>query len=237
MSAEYRSRSNLLPSSKENAGKTAVMVPFLASSSEKPKPTRNHSSQAARMKDAQQQFRPVNEEQASLQQSNPQQTQYNINPQVGYGRMGAYGGGYPVGLGYGYGYGMMNPYTMGPLYFIQNITYFMMSIGHMFDLVGVSSQALLETLRAFMALLKQIEMKIRTSQFRRWLQRKSKKSKILRFIFVLFSMALSIQLSKWMKVLLIKYLASWISSSSTTTSIIDNKGAAPTPLSQIELKN
>lgn len=243
---DYRGRSNILSSpssSKENLERSVVSsaVPFISSSSanERPRqPTvsvrgRPPTSKPVNM-EVQQQYRQASEDSSQCHQSTHQQQQlgsYNqgvIGSGAGYGRPdSSYASGYrfagnPMTMGYGYGYGMMNPYAMGPLYFIQNINYFVMSIGHFFDLIGMSSHALLETLRSFIALLKQLEMKIRTSEFRRWLQRKSRKSRLLRFLFVIASTALSIQISKWMKVLILKYVATslgWVTSPSSSSSI------------------
>lgn len=125
---------------------------------------------------------------------------------------GAYpmtGLGYTPNMAYGYGYGMMNPYyhsTMDPLYFIHQINYYILSIGRFFDLIGIGSQAFLEILQSFLTLLKSLEMKLRTSSFRHWLQRKSKRSKLLRFCFVMISMMISFHLSRWIKYYLQSFL-------------------------------
>jgi hypothetical protein len=126
-------------------------------------------------------------------------------------------GGTPMNYGYGMygmgpygGYGMNSLYS-GPMMYIQSFNYFIMSIGHFFDLIGVSSHALIEGIYAIGKMLKDLEMKIRTSEFRRWLQQKSKKSKLLRFLFILSSMAIAVQLSKLLKFLIAKYLSSYIS--------------------------
>jgi hypothetical protein len=113
-------------------------------------------------------------------------------------------------MGYGYGmYGMgmgMYGYGMGPLHFIQNINHFVMSIGYFFDLLGVGCHALVEGYYALVEILKKIEKKIRTSEFRRWIQMKSKQSKLLRFIFIFSSMAIAVQVTKLFKLLIVNYL-------------------------------
>jgi hypothetical protein len=129
-------------------------------------------------------------------------------------RMMSFQQGYASPNGYsGYSGNMMsmNPMMMmgghGPFQLIHNINYFIYSIGHLFDFVGYASYGLLETCKSLLNLLKRLEMKIRSSEFRRWLQKKSRKSAMLRFLFLLCSVALSFQLSNLIKHFLLKYIS------------------------------
>jgi len=121
---------------------------------------------------------------------------------MGYGGYGGYGGmgmGMGMGMGYGgmggmgyYGGGMMNPMMgilSGPLSLIYSINYLIGSLGQIMELLGMNSQALLQTYRtAYDAYIRVVEQ-IRTSETRRWLQRKCKKSALLRFLLVTASCA------------------------------------------------
>jgi hypothetical protein len=52
-----------------------------------------------------------------------------------------------------------------------------------------------------------LEMKIRQSSFRRWLQQKCKKSKIFRYTVMLGTMAISVAVARLVRDLLKKYLS------------------------------
>lgn len=108
----------------------------------------------------------------------------------------------PVNNGFSHGYnsGMMHPigmgYGFGPMRIINNIHYFFIAISQFMDIIGVSSQALFHVCSSLVASLKLLYLSIRQSSFRRWVQRKSKQSKLLRIIFVLTAMISAYQLSK-----------------------------------------
>ena len=142
-------------------------------------------------------------------------------------------GGYGMGMGsmYGMGYGMMGyggmGMMMGPLSFINSINYFIMSIGQIFSMVGMSSHALSGTFQNIVTALKHLELSIRQSEFRRWLQLKSKKSKVLRFVFVISAMAISMQGARMVKSLLVRYIESAFTNNTTATTVNTNSSSLP----------
>jgi hypothetical protein len=84
------------------------------------------------------------------------------------------------------GMGMMGGMTQsGPLSWIYKLNYFVMSIGQMGAIIGMNSQALINTYNSLRNNLLNIINKIRTSEIRRIIQRKCKKSKLLQFLFVI----------------------------------------------------
>jgi hypothetical protein len=101
---------------------------------------------------------------------------------------------------HGYNYGMMPPmgigYGFGPMRIINNINYFFIAISQFMDIIGASSQALFHVCTSLAASLKILYLSIRQSSFRRWIQRKSKQSKLLRVIFVLTAIVGAYQFSK-----------------------------------------
>lgn len=125
--------------------------------------------------------------------------------------MGGMGMGMGMGgMGYG-GYGMPygNPLAsifMGPMQIVYSINYFIMCLGQVGDLLGMSSTALTQLSQQLLHYAKQFEIFLRKSTFRRWLQRKSKKSALFRWVCVLVSMCLSFHLSKLLQHVLRQYL-------------------------------
>lgn len=97
---------------------------------------------------------------------------------MGFGGMGGYGGG-----------GLM----MGPLNFFYSINYFINSITQVLYMLGMNSHVLFDSINSIKQLLLKLEITVRNSEFRKWLQQKSKKSKIIRYAFVLISMFLASQ--------------------------------------------
>jgi hypothetical protein len=110
-------------------------------------------------------------------------------------------------MGYGYGsYPMMGSFgynsgMMGPFSWIYSINYFIMNMGQVMDMLGMNTHALLLLVKKLRDLIKRIELAVRHSEFRRWLQRKSKKSQLLRFLFVFTAMAVTSQIIKLVRLL------------------------------------
>lgn len=111
-----------------------------------------------------------------------------------------YGGGGGMGMGsMGMGMGSMSSLGMlsmmgmgmggigagsGPLSWIYSINYFITSVGHMVSVLGMNSHALLRAYQAAHTAILGLVTHIRTSEMRRVLQRKCKRSTLLRFLFV-----------------------------------------------------
>jgi len=119
---------------------------------------------------------------------------------AGYGGMGGYGmgmgmmGGYGMGMGMmGMGMGMgMNPMLgilNGPMTLIYSLNYLVMSLGQVMEVLGMNAHTIMHLYRTAFEAYQQIAERIRTSETRRWLQRKCKKSRLLRFLLVVASCA------------------------------------------------
>lgn len=156
----------------------------------------------------------INNEQNKTSNSIPPQRMnqnQNTNNMNGGRYGGMYGGGMNGGYGgygggmYGMGMGMgMSPMMMGPFSWIYSLNNMIHSIPMMMDVLGMNSQMLLKILNQVYAMLTNICKMIKTSQFRRFLQQKSKRSKVLRVIFIVVSMGLASQAVRLVK-LLIEY--------------------------------
>lgn len=115
---------------------------------------------------------------------------------TGYGGMG-YGVG---GMGYGgMGYGMGG--MMGPMNMIYSINYFIAMIGQITTMLGMSTQAVGHLYHIAREALLRVEQTIRQSEVRRWLQRKSKQSPLLRGMLVLASMLAASQVVRFLRFL------------------------------------
>jgi hypothetical protein len=158
----------------------------------------------------------------------------------------AYGGGYSgygggmYGGGMGMGMGMMgmmggypNAFLMGPMMFINNINYFIMSIGQIMTMLGMNSQAIMQMYHNLVQMIHQLEIAIRQSAFRRWLQRKCKKSKIFRFIIVMSSVAIVASTTRLLKELLSNYFSNRMAQSIART--ITSGGSTSSSNSQAEV--
>mmetsp|Transcript_21270 Transcript_21270/g.35628 ORF Transcript_21270/g.35628 Transcript_21270/m.35628 type:complete len:278 (+) Transcript_21270:134-967(+) len=161
---------------------------------------------------------------------------YGTGTMYGMGGMG-YGGGM---MGYGMGYGM-GGMMGGPMAILYSINYFIAMIGQLTAMLGMSSQAVWHLFGIAKEALIKLEKIIRTSEFRRWLQRKSRKSPLLRYLFVVSSMLLTSQVIRLARYLIESQLGkstiSLTSSVSAPVSVaaLDNvasmasTAAAPTP--------
>ena len=115
------------------------------------------------------------------------------------GGYGGYGGGmggmYGMG-GMGMGMGMGSHMMMGmggPMSWIYSLNSIVHSIPMMMDILGMNSQMLYKLYCETCVLLMKIVNIVKRSDFRRFLQQKSRRSKALRFIFVIVSMGLASQ--------------------------------------------
>ena len=145
----------------------------------------------------------------------------------GYNSYNAYGG-YNTGM---MGMGMMSPYMMGghgmmgggPMSFIYSINYSRAMIGQVMAMLGMSTQAIIHLYHMAVDTFIKAEKMIRQSAIRRWFQQKSKKSPLLRWIFILSTMALVNQVVK-----LLKYLIEYqlnknkVITNNSTSSVIES---------------
>lgn len=114
-----------------------------------------------------------------------------MNFGMGYGGMGYGGMGMGMGMGMGYGMNMLSPEN--PLSWLYSLNYMFISLNQIVGVIGMNSHALYRVyLQAYVVIEKMLKS-IRTSKFRRWLQRKSQKSALLRFLFMLSSMFVASQ--------------------------------------------
>eukprot|EP01034_Spumella_vulgaris_P024082 gene24081-30385_t len=117
------------------------------------------------------------------------------------GGFGPYGGGgmmFPGGM---YG-GMMMSGMMGHpgagggmMNFLCTMNYFVSMASQAVYFLGMNSHRIVDAVKTAKAALVNLEKIVRQSEFRRWMQRKSKKSVILRYLFVFMSAVLAHQLT------------------------------------------
>jgi hypothetical protein len=118
---------------------------------------------------------------------------------MGMGNMGMGGYmGYGMGLGLG-GMGMIGGY--GPFSWIYSLNYFVNSLGMMLNMIGMSSHAIIHLYHAAYEQVNVLMNIVKNSEVRRWLQRKSRQSRVLRYIFIKTAMAAVSQVSKLAKAL------------------------------------
>lgn len=154
----------------------------------------------------------------------------------GGGAFSGYGTGYPFGMGvypsamgmYG-GMGMGMSYgplaaLSGPLSFIYNLQYFAMAIGQVFSMLGMNSYALAHMYHTVIDAIKRLEIFVRTSYLRRWLQRKCRRSQIFRFLIVFSSMAIATTITKLAKFVILHYFASLRGSGSGSSILLEGGG-------------
>ena len=121
---------------------------------------------------------------------------------MGGGRYGGMGGGYGGygggmygmgGMGMGMGMGMGSHMMMGPFSWIYSLNNIVHSIPMMMDVLGMNSQMLYHLYIETCSMLMKIVNIVKRSDFRRFLQQKSRRSQALRMIFILVSMGLASQ--------------------------------------------
>ena len=96
-----------------------------------------------------------------------------------------------MGMGIGIPFGAYNNPFMTSLQWLNNLNYVVYTIGHMTEMVGMNAHAILQGYQGLSTMLQKVIEIIKKSNVRLWLRKKSKKSKLLRFLFVFLSMALT----------------------------------------------
>lgn len=115
----------------------------------------------------------------------------NMNtPYYGSRGMGGMGMGMGMGIPFG-GYNNVNNPFMASLQFLNSLNYIVYTVGHMTDMLGMNANAILQGYHGLASMLQKIIEIIKKSDMRLWLRKKSKKSKLLRFLFVFLSMTLT----------------------------------------------
>ncbi len=79
--------------------------------------------------------------------------------------------------------------------FLYTMNYFVSMASQAVYFLGMNSHRIAEAMKSAKAALVNLEKIVRQSEFRRWMQRKSKKSAILRYLFVFTSAVLAHQLT------------------------------------------
>jgi hypothetical protein len=108
---------------------------------------------------------------------------------MGMGMMGGYGGMGMMGMG-GMGYGM------GVTSWLYSINQFVYSIQAVVEMAGMSVFGLIALARTALAKLRWLWALSMNSSWRRWLQRKTKHTRIVRWLVIFLGMALSASLVK-----------------------------------------
>ena len=127
-------------------------------------------------------------------------TNANPNMRRPHGPQGRMGGG---GFGY-FGNPMLNFMMPGmfngsgtssegnPLFttlqYLQSLSYLIYSLGQMFDMIGMNANSIINGYNMIYNMVQKLIHIAKTSHFRKWMQSKSKKSKVVRFLFVILSM-------------------------------------------------
>ena len=122
----------------------------------------------------------------STSSNNGYNRQNNMGMGGGMGGMGGYGMG---GMGMG-GMGMMGMMGMGnPLFYnIQQFQYSLMMMGQMVQMIGMSASALGSSVIKAIKLMKKCLIIISHSKYAKWVQTKSKQSKVFQTLLVVLSM-------------------------------------------------
>jgi hypothetical protein len=129
---------------------------------------------------------------------------YNGMNSGGYGGMsggyGGYGGAGLYGMG-GMGMGMGSHMMMGPFSWIYSLNNIVHSIPMMMDVLGMNSQMLYQMFSQTCKLLMTVVTLVKRSEFRRFLQHKSRRSKALRFMFIVGAMGIASQVVRLAKLI------------------------------------
>lgn len=149
--------------------------------------------------------------QSSYNRTGLRQQQYAMNrPQttMGYGM----GYGFPMGMGYGYGmgYGMQGA---GPLSWMYTLSQLVNVVGQLHAMVSMNAHALSHMYHQLIENINTFYNVLKNTKVRRWLQRKSKKSKLFRYILIFLSAVITAKAV---------YLIKLIITSSDATSLITN---------------
>jgi hypothetical protein len=73
----------------------------------------------------------------------------------------------------------------GPLSWIYKLNYLVVSCGHMASIIGMNSHAILATYHSALLSVNTFISRVRTSELRRVIQRKCKRSRLLRFLLII----------------------------------------------------
>ena len=95
-------------------------------------------------------------------------------------------------MGMGMGMMGMNPMMgilSGPMSLIYSLNFFIASLGQIMEVLGMNAHVIINLYRTTYEAYRQIVERIRTSESRRWLQRKCKKSRLLRWLLIVASCA------------------------------------------------
>lgn len=144
------------------------------------------------------------------------------------GGMGSMGLGYSsYGMGMGMPMGMgFNPLMVGPMAFLTNMNFMVMSVGQVISMLGMSSSVFVGMFESLVRSFKQLEVVVRRSPVRRWFQRKCKRSGAFRFIVVIACMAIVGTASKLVKDVVKGYLGRWGGSSLLTAGVASSSTTA-----------
>ena len=158
----------------------------------------------------------------------------NVNQRLGrYGGSMGYGGGYGgYGMGMGMGMGSMGLMGMGGMGSMMGIVYSvqsaMYSIGAIMEFVGMSTQAVIHMSRQLYFQFHRWRFAIMTSESRRWLQRKCRKSRLLRWLLTFLGMVLTHKAIQFLRFL----VKAHHSDRGLLEGVLGTSGAHPSPESK-----
>lgn len=151
---------------------------------------------------------------------------------MGYGGMGYGGMGY--GMGGMMGGGMMGG-MMGPMNMIYSVNYFIAMIGQVTTMLGMSTQAVGHLYHMAREALFKAEQSVRQSEMRRWLQRKSKQSPLLRWLLILTSMLAASQIIRFLRYLIEMQMKrkGWLLGNGSSANAVEGAAGAITAATSI----
>lgn len=85
------------------------------------------------------------------------------------------------------GVGDGNP-LITSLQYLQGLSYVVYSLGQMFDMIGMNASSIYQGYLMIYSMIQKLVLIAKNSSFRKWMQTKSKKSRIVRYLFVALSM-------------------------------------------------
>jgi hypothetical protein len=90
------------------------------------------------------------------------------------------------------GFGGTNPDPSNPfvtsLQWLQYLNYIVYSLGNIIDMIGMNANAIVNAYHVASGFMQNLIKIIKQSDFRKWMLQKSKKSKVVRYLFVFLSM-------------------------------------------------
>jgi hypothetical protein len=106
-----------------------------------------------------------------------------------------YSAGFGMGPGFGFYGGGFGGTGSDPittlLQWLQKLNYIIYTVGHMMDTIGMNASAIMQCYCMVSERLQQLLQIVKQSEFRKWIKQKSKKSKVLKYLFVFLSMILT----------------------------------------------